>query len=1021
VLVELNNAGDCDAWQQGLQPSIGHLHSESSSLSVRRWAAQTQELLWSNATSARRELKTQLQQTATSITPGSCKTMPHRWCKDHDEATLGRVLSVLAQNDFGYDLAPGWIRSRLMRGHKFGFRTWRLWHEFKNPTTDKRQAFPHTHGRIFYGRIRAPSAILSELAETKVPGEPLYISTESGWRPYLPLVDDMLSALDYGLGTTPTQFYTSEGITQVFPPRSLTRKLYARTQLTRRFAHYAQLRNRNDNSSTKPNAYVNALKKLGFDIQFNAYPAEPAAQTTGDPSVQRYFTAFIPFSNDDLWSRLQDYFVSVYENSLTELILFTSAVSSLFIGRHLVVNHQLRQTRKRLPLVIGGWGTRGKSGTERLKAALVNALGYSVVSKTTGCEAMFLHAPAYGKLREMFLFRPYDKATIWEQGNVLRLADKLNTDVFLWECMALTPSYVTVLQQQWVKDDIATITNTYPDHEDLQGPAGINIPEVMTEFIPRSSLLLTSEEQMLPLLRDAATQRRTQTKSVGWLEAGLITPDLLQRFPYEEHPYNIALVLQLAQELGVRHDVAIKEMADRVVLDLGVLKAYPVAPMRMRQLEFINGMSANERFGCLNNWQRMAFANHDWQAEPQTWLTTVINNRADRIARSKVFADLIVDELHADRHFVIGTNLDGFFSYVQQAWQRRAAAMTLWPENDNTTPANPLAVLEEWALHFRIPFSKQQVLAKLNVMLSVVNDEFSATGLIEHWQYPDALHSALQQCAGATAADEISTHLKLHLKHLKEYEALQTRISNSTDQDKAEIDQAFRDLMWQWFERKIVILDDSHISGDQIIEKICMETPPGVHNRIMGLQNIKGTGLDFVYRWQAWDTCHNACQLLVSENNATAMEQGLHELVQFRDFGLLSEEYVQNAVEKFSQWNIAQSETIQAQLQVVSTNMKTALSHVKARTQSTGSTGILAHIAEAIESFLDAGDAVKRRKRADKIYKDLVDERISHECAASELQNLNKRQKGGWLTQQVFDVLASLKQYRNKQHNAPDE
>jgi len=1019
ILVEINNTEGADMWRQALLPTISQLRCESQALSVRRWAAQTQEQIWSNATSARRELKAQLQQTSTAIPPGSRKTISDHWKKEHNEETIGRVLSVIAQNDFGYDLEPGWIRSRLMRGHKFGFRTWRFLHEFKNPSTDKRQAFPHTRGRLFYGRIRAPSAILSELAETKVPGEPLYISAESGWRPYLPLVDDMISVLDYGLGSTPTQFYTSEGITSVHPPRSLTRKLYARTTLTRRFAYYAELRNRNDGSSIKTNAYSSELKKLGFNIQFNAHREEHNPTPVNDASVQRYFGLGLPFFNDDLWPRFQDYFVSVYENSLNELMLFTSVVGSLFIGRHLIINRQLRHTRKRLPLVIGGWGTRGKSGTERLKAALINALGYSVVSKTTGCEAMFLHAPAYGKLREMFLFRPYDKATIWEQGNVLQLADKLNADVFLWECMALTPSYVTVLQQQWVKDDIATITNTYPDHEDLQGPAGINIPEVMTEFIPESSLLLTSEEQMLPLLRDAANKRHTQTKTVGWLEAGLITPDLLQRFPYEEHPYNIALVLQLAQEIGVTNDVAIKEMADRVVLDLGVLKAFPIAPMRKRHLEFINGMSANERFGCLNNWERMAFANHDWQTEPQIWLSTVINNRADRIARSQVFADLIIEELHADRHFVIGTNVDGFFSYLQQAWQRNVNTITLWPESDNPESIDPLTVLEEWALRFRIPFSKHHVLEKLKTMLSVVNDEFSANGLIEHWQYPEALYSTLKQEAGDIIATEICSHLKQHLQHLNEYEAVKSKII-AGDQEKTTIDQDFRQLLWQWLERKIVILEDSHISGDQIIEKICTATPPGIHNRIMGLQNIKGTGLDFVYRWQAWDACYQACQLLRSEHDVTLMERGLRELTQFRDFGLLSEEYVRDTLEQVRSTNQAQSETVQAQLQVISATMKTVLSDVKARTQSTSSTGLFTYIATTIESFLDAGDAVKRRKRADKIYKDLVHERISHECAAGELQKLNKRQKGGWLTLQVYNLLASLMQYRDRRKPNPN-
>ena len=42
------------------------------------------------------------------------------------------------------------------------------------------------------------------------------------------------------------------------------------------------------------------------------------------------------------------------------------------------------------------------------------------------------------------------------------------------------------------------------------------------------------------------------------------------------------------------------------------------------------------------------------------------------------------------------------------------------------------------------------------------------------------------------------------------------------------------------------------LGGCEIIELIGQLTPPGFLNRIMGIQNIKGTGLDFVYRWQAW-------------------------------------------------------------------------------------------------------------------------------------------------------------------------
>ena len=67
---------------------------------------------------------------------------------------------------------------------------------------------------------------------------------------------------------------------------------------------------------------------------------------------------------------------------------------------------------------------------------------------------------------------------------MIQLATALGAEVFLWECMALTPSYVELLQHHWVRDDLSTITNAYPDHEDLPGPAGINIPQVIVDLHP---------------------------------------------------------------------------------------------------------------------------------------------------------------------------------------------------------------------------------------------------------------------------------------------------------------------------------------------------------------------------------------------------------------------------------------------------------------------------------------------------------------------------------------------------------
>jgi hypothetical protein len=165
----------------------------------------------------------------------------------------------------------------------------------------------------------------------------------------------------------------------------------------------------------------------------------------------------------------------------------------------------------------------------------------------------------------------------------------------------------------------------------------------------------------------------------------------------------------------------------------------------------------------------------------------------------------------------------------------------------------------------------------------------------------------------------------------------------------------------------------------------------------MGIQNIKGTGLDFVYRWQAWDTCHKACQQL-SSPSASESVQGLRALVAFQEHGVLTEETVRATLAMVLDSTIAQNKYYQAEVNVIRANLDRSLELLNSQknVQTTGNSW-LTYSKQVLEDFLDAGDAVKRRKKADQIYKDLVTERISHERAALELQRLNKRQKGGWL------------------------
>jgi gamma-polyglutamate synthase len=985
-------------WHATVRQVLLHLRCNSGNVKARRWASQAWEFVWSETQPQARALRVRFAELVRSIPRGRSRRVPKALTDGLDPVYLGRIWSIVCRADYDVQLQTTWRGHKVTRGHVFGFRWWRWWYEFRHPSPDKRQAFTHTIGRLFDGDIHVPSAILAELAQTKVPGEPLQIAEEGGWRPYLPLLDELTSSIEFGRTPHPIRIFTSEGITKVEPPRGWKRWL-AGWKLIWRFRDYAEKRNWIHSMQEGPGTYVRALKDLGFDINFETYPDEEGRTLPADPMVQRFFPGvFLPAPLIEQWEHFQNYFISLYQNSIAELALFIVVFGGIFFSLHLFFNSRLKYWRKRIPLVIGGWGTRGKSGTERLKAALFNAVGLGVVSKTTGCEAMFLQAYPFGPMKEMFLFRPYDKATIWEQVSVVRLAGRLKTDVMLWECMGLTPSYVRILQRSWMRDQFSTITNTYPDHEDLQGPAGINIPEVIGCFIPENSRVITSEEQMLPILATEAEQRKTAVQPVTWLEAGLIPNDILQRFPYEEHPYNIALVLGLAEQLGIERSFALKEMADRVVPDLGVLKTYPTATIRTRRLEFTNGMSANERFGTISNWVRTGFDRQDFVKEPGVWLTTVVNNRADRVPRSQVFARMLVNDLSADRHILIGGNLNGLQGYIREAWSEKAPQLSLWKDASQPNPGNALKILEEQALQMRLPICPELIQTHLRIMLAAQPQIGNIEDLLACWDKPEDFKSRLTPLKLGEIETGILRNLEHELRIYREYTAFAEQVKQARPDQGPALDQEFRQLLQRWFESKLIVVENYYASGNQIIELIAQHTPPGFLNRIMGIQNIKGTGLDFVYRWQAWLACHKAVQPLRTEKVKLTLQM-LAPLSTFQEYGVLCEEYVRNTIQDLKADGTQQAASVVEELDRILARLDSAMGEIRQKMKTSGGNraGWLASLLTRLEEFVDAGDAVRRRSQADRIYEDLIAERISRDRAVTELQALTQRQKGGWL------------------------
>jgi len=1051
---------------QQIQPAIELLQSTHCSIAVRRWAAQCNERIWGLLDQQIKPLIDQMSQEVNRIKPGRSRTYPRQWFNWVDDESLTRMFAVLSQDDFGYDIQKTWLGLRVTRGPVFGVRLWRLLFEFRRSATDKRQGHRHSVGRISTARLKAPSQILGELSETKVPGEPLTIASDGTWRPFLPLVDDLISALNMSWFKPVTvKIVSSQGVTALTPPHKIRQRIAACYSLTKNFAKYAGLRNW-DGGTTDPDSYIRSIEDLGFEVSFKPHrylqqdavtkeqspstPQDQRTETILDSSVTKFFGNLTQFSQVLLplathligtthydkmlvhLKRFTEYFSSLYENSLGELVLFSCLVLLLVMTKHLWMNFSFRQSRKKIPLSIGGWGTRGKSGTERLKAALLGVMGHGLVSKTTGCEAMFIHSYAFGQPLEIPFFRPYDKATIWEQRNLVNIAAKLKPSVFLWECMALNPDYVNVLQHQWMQDDIATITNTYPDHEDIQGPAGYDVAETISGFVPKKSLLVTTEEQMKPFVTRQCQRHRTTIQSVGWLQSGLITDDILERFPYQEHPDNIALVSQMASNLGMTHEQSVKAMADDLVPDLGVLKTHPISTVDTRRIEFTNGMSANERFGCMGNWKRLKYDTQDPWTDPTTWVVGVINNRADRVPRSRVFAKIIVEDVNADRFFLIGTNLNGLKKFIDEAWQNKCETMTLKKPDGVWDTQAALTTLKEAAWKFRQPVAEEHITRQLKHMITSVIEASNARGE----------SNASVDLSAVTPSSDLAKLLaesKISDEYIKaivaqqawlnrayaEFQELHEAIEDAPDEISDTVDGKYRAILGRWFSRKLIVVANAEATGEQVLDRIVHKVPPGYLARTMGLQNIKGTGLDFVYRFQAWSTCFEACEATQDRRLATA-EKAIAALVAMPAIGQLCVEKLLKTIALCRTNKMLQRSDLQSQLDNLknrvdavnnkSTGGPTSSTNAVESSSQQQNAAPLRHCLQTLnqwsvqwaEEFLDVNDSIRRREKADLIYRDYVACRISRQRAVVELRILNKRQKGGWLKEDSKKVRKKL-------------
>lgn len=929
-----------------------------------------------------------------------------------------RVFTALAAWDFGFYVRRGRRTWRVHRGQIREMRLWRIWYELTHWSYDKRQGHSHVVGWSNRGDLWFPSLVMGEVTRTRVPGERVFVPAFGSWAPQVPGPTDAVNVRSRREITIVVPGYEA----RLSPGRGCGPRWVCDARTTYGFARL-------------DNARFNALR-LGTDDALRDY-MQRFSQSTGihvrvrseggywNDKLGVEHLAIVLGPLDALGRFLTNnenlsFFLTPFTNEMKDLALFLVAMGLFLFGKQIVRRVQIRRARSSIPLSVGGWGSRGKSGSERAKAALFHGLGYRIFSKTTGTVPMFISSQPGIDPVEIPIYRPYDKATIWEQVDMLRQAALLDTQVFLWECMALNPRYVSIITHDWMRDDFATVTNTYPDHEDIQGPTGDDVARTIALFIPHGAHCVSTETQMTPILAEQAYANGTDLAAVPEAVSALLPPEFLERFPYLEHPLNVAMVVTLGQKLGVDPDVALTVIADHIVADVGSLRQSPTVEIQGRWLDFTNIMSANERAGFWSSFERLGLST--WKEERRITDRTilVVNNREDRPARSHVFAKVIVEDTPVDGVVVVGSAVIEFnkllLHYFEAFAERHARPVSDDPQGLQRwldTLFHPVRRRPKEACRWPASFS-----AWLGPDPEVIETAFGATF--------SSIYEAVRAHRGSLGDDFIA---KLQKKHEKEaadavtslYDrgltvkrdgALSSQVctelvvcaalhvfSQMADHEGSRLIERRKqllDFLGHLMRARTVVVTDPGVPAETVMKRCIELTPLGTTAHLVGTQNIKGPGLRFVKLWSNLETLFNRTRALL-EGSEHDRAQALEWLLQLRRLTAYEAMVARQAL-----WAKAEDgvRTLTLEEKTLADKLTDVINEFASRPDHAAvqKVTLRQRLYSAIDQVIDFRDAISRRKQAGRVMELLACGLISHPEAAARLEQIYERQKKGRLS-----------------------
>jgi len=296
-----------------------------------------------------------------------------------------------------------------------------------------------------------------------------------------------------------------------------------------------------------------------------------------------------------------------------------------------------------IPIRIHVNGTRGKSSVTRLIAAGLRESGLTTLAKTTGTAPRVIDK--HGKDRIIHRLR---LPSIGEQIKLIDFFSSEDPDAVVIECMALQPHYQWISEHQMIKSNIGVITNVRPDHIEEMGSSLSDIAHSLCNTVPLNSVLISGEKKQSEIIKGACKSNNSEYIRS---EESSVDRDVMKNFKYIEHPSNVAVALDVCEQVGVSRDIALKGM-QLVEPDIGALVS-KIIQFEGCRIRLINAMAANDPISTLQIWALVKSLYTEGRN-----ICVFFNSRSDRPLRSKQMIEITFNKIKPNYLIVRGDNID---------------------------------------------------------------------------------------------------------------------------------------------------------------------------------------------------------------------------------------------------------------------------------------------------------------------------------------------------------------------------